>query len=102
MSRTLYEIMKPEIDEAIAKARIEAATEAATEAAAYAMEKGMERGIEKGMEKGLLEGRMEAVRATVERLLGRGGFSDEEIAEIAGTTVDEVRNVAAGLRMAPA
>lgn len=100
MSRTLYEIMKPEIDEAIAKARLEAATEAATEAAAYAMEKGMEKGMERGMEKGLLEGRMEAVRATVERLLGRGGFSDEEIAEIAGTTVDEVRGVAAGLRVA--
>lgn len=102
MGKTLYEIMKPEIDEAIAKARMEAATEAAAEAAAVGMERGMARGMEKGMargmEKGIREGRMEAVRATVRRLLGRGGYSEEEIADIAGTDVAEVRSIMASMQ----
>lgn len=114
--KTLREIMQPEIDEAVAKARLEAAVEAATEAGAIGMEKGMERGMEKGLKKGMergmkkgleqgleqgmeqgrQEGLRTATRAMVERLLRRGGFSEEEVADLAGTTVAEVRSIAQG------
>lgn len=74
MAKTLYEIMQPEIDEAIKKARAQA----------------------------IAEGAVEAARGVVERLIRRGGFSEEEIAELAGTTTAEVREIAASLQLSPA
>ncbi len=86
MGKTIYEVMKPEIDEAIAKARMEAVAE------------GTAFGMEKGMEKGMAM----AIRDTVRRLLQRGGYSDKEIAEIAGTDEAEVRAIAASMDVIPA
>ena len=86
MGKTIYEVMKPEIDEAIAKARMEAVAE------------GTAFGMEKGMEKGMAM----AIRDTVHRLLQRGGYSDKEIAEIAGTDEAEVRAIAASMDVIPA
>lgn len=101
MAKTLYEIMQPEIDAAIAAARLEAAADAA----ALGMERGLEQGLEKGLQKGLekgkqlgaIEARAETIRATIVRMLDRGGFSPEEIADLAGSTVEEVHDVAASL-----
>lgn len=98
MYKTLREIMGPKFDEELAQARLEAATKAAAEAGAAGMAKGMAKGIEQGMEQGreegLERGKKAAIRATVERLLRRGGFSNEEVAELAGTTVSEVCQIA--------
>ncbi len=92
MYKTLREIMgtDPRFFEELAQVRLEAATEAAVEAGAKAMEKGMERGMEA------------AARATVERLVRRGGFTDEEIAELAGTTTAEVRKITESMQAAVA
>lgn len=67
------------------------------EAEAEGRAEGRAEGMERGVEIGTREGRMEAIRATVRRLLCRGGYSDAEIAEIAGTDEAEVRAVAASL-----
>lgn len=91
MGKTLYEIMKPEIDEAVAKARHEAIKEGLAE--------GMAEGLEKGMELGSKEGRREATAATVRRMLNRGGFSEAEIAELSGATLDDVRELAAAMAL---
>lgn len=79
MIPALYEIMKPEIDAAI--------------------EQGVERGMKQGMEQGIERGMERGIRAVIERMLRRGGFSQEEIADIAGTTPEEVQNVAAALHL---
>ena len=76
----------------IAAGRLEAATEAAAEAAA--------RGMEKGIHQGVVEGRAQTIRAIIARMLDRGGFITEEIADIAGATSEEVRSVAASLNIA--
>lgn len=86
MYKTLLELMQPEIDKAVAKAREEAIAEGAM--------KGMERGMEQGAQKG----QAKAIQGVVGRLLARGGYSEEDIADIAGTTVENVREIEAGLR----
>ena len=75
----------------IAAARLEAATEAAEAAA---------RGMEKGIQQGVVEGRAQTICAIIARMLDRGGFTTEEIADIAGATSEEVRSVAASLNIA--
>lgn len=87
MSRTLYEIMKPEIDEAVRQGREQAMKEGLRE--------GLAAGLEQGLERGRTQGLNEGIRATVERMLDRGDFSEEEIAQLAGTTVERVRAIAA-------
>ena len=47
-------------------------------------------------------GKTMAIRDTVRRLLQRGGYSDKEIAEIAGTDEAEVRAIAASMDVIPA
>lgn len=96
MYKTLREIMSqdPRFQQELAQARLEAATEAAAEAAATASVRGMEKGMERGM--------AVAARATVERLLRRGGFSEEEVAELAGTSTQEVRQIANSMQAAMA
>lgn len=85
MAKTLYEIMKPEIDEAIEKARMEAIAEGT----AFGMEKGLETGKELGT--------AEAVQSVVRRFLTRGGFSPEDIAEISGATLEEAQALQASM-----
>lgn len=81
MYKTLRDLMGPRFEKELAQARLEAATEAA----AGTSIKGVERGFEM------------ATRDTVERLLHRGSFSNAEIAEIAGTTEAQVRQIADSL-----
>lgn len=57
------------------------------------IEKGMEKGIEKGIEKGMEKGMELTQYDTVVRLIQSGRFSDEEIAEFAGVTVEYVQQV---------
>lgn len=98
MAKTLYEIMQPEIDEAIEKARAQAIAEGAVLGA----EQARAQGIAQGIEQGKLIGAVEAVRGMVERLIRRGGFSEEEIAELAGLSASEVHDMAVSLRLSPA
>lgn len=117
MGKSLYEIMKPEIDEAIAKARVEAIREGHAEGRAEGLTEGRAEGLAEGRAEGLTEGlaegraegltkgraegltkgRAEAIRAMVGRLLNRGGFSNEEIADLAGTSVEEVCSIASNM-----
>ena len=87
MGKSLYEIMKPEIDEAVRQGREQAMKEGLRE--------GLAAGLEQGLERGRAQGLNEGIRATVERMLDRGDFSEEEIAQLAGTTVERVRAIAA-------
>ena len=87
MGKSLYEIMKPEIDEAVRQGREQAMKEGLRE--------GLAAGLEQGLERGRTQGLNEGIRATVERMLDRGDFSEEEIAQLAGTTVERVRAIAA-------
>lgn len=65
-----------------------------------ATEKGLREGLEKGRREGMEEGRREGMREgvlqekseTVQRMLSKG-FSVEDIAEIAGLTIEEVRKL---------
>lgn len=57
------------------------------------IEKGMEKGMEKGLEKGVEKGMELNQHETVVRLIQSGRFSDEEIAEFAGVTVEYVQQV---------
>ena len=95
MGKSLYEIMKPEIDEAVRQGREQAMKEGLREGLAAGLEQGLEQGREQGLEQGRTQGLNEGIRATVERMLNRGDFSEEEIAQLAGTTVERVRAIAA-------
>ena len=95
MGKSLYEIMKPEIDEAVRQGREQAMKEGLREGLAAGLEQGLEQGREQGLEQGRTQGFNEGIRATVERMLNRGDFSEEEIAQLAGTTVEHVRVIAA-------
>lgn len=57
-------------------------------ARAEGMELGMQRGVEQGIEQGLQKGKVEIAR----RMLSKGS-SDEDIAEMTGLTVDEVKSL---------
>lgn len=75
MAMTLLELMKPEID----RARSEG------------IEEGLERGIARGMRRGMELGRTDTAR----RMLGLGGFSHEQIAEVTGLSLAEIESIAA-------
>ena len=79
MAMTLLELMKPEID----RARSEG------------IEEGLERGMVRGMRRGMELGRAEVARDTARRMLGLGGFSREQIAEVTGLSLAEIESIAA-------
>lgn len=90
MYKTLYEILQPRIDKDIQKAREEARVEGAIQ--------GMTEGMKEGMKQGTTEGRKDAIRGVVGRLIARGGYTEEDISDITGTPVDDVRAIIEDLR----
>lgn len=98
MGKSLYEIMKPEIDEAVTKARIAAIKEGFAEG----MSEGIDCGMKKGMQQGMQQGRLDAMRDVVRRMLSRPGFSEKDICDLSGATPEEVRSIAASLEAIPA
>jgi len=54
------------------------------------LEQGEARGMEKGFEKGMEKGREEATLAFARRLLASGGMSTEQVAEMAGISVQRL------------
>ncbi len=57
-------------------------------------EAGVEQGIEKGLAQGIERGEKQASVKTATRMLQMGGFSLEQIAEISGLSVDEIKGLA--------
>ena len=62
------------------------------EAKEEGLEQGLEQGIEQGLERGRQEGKLEAKLELVPRMLARG-FTVEEVAELLGLEVEQVRQV---------
>lgn len=88
MAKTLYEIMKPEIDAAIEEGKRQAA------------EEGVAEGRRQGVQQGLREGRAEAIRTVVARMLGRGCFTNEEISDLTDASLEEIQAVAVSMQPA--
>ena len=60
------------------------------------MAKAEEEGIEKGKIEGMLEGKTESSLATAKRMLAKGKYSVDEIAEVTDLPVEKVRELAEG------
>ena len=56
-------------------------------------EAGVEQGIEKGLAQGIERGEKQASVKTATRMLQMGSFSLEQIAEISGLSVDEIKGL---------
>ena len=56
-------------------------------------EEGRQEGLLEGRQEGLLEGRQENMNAIARRMLTAGRYALEEIAEISGLSLDEVRKL---------
>ena len=54
-------------------------------------------GIVKGIEKGIVQGKLERLSEIARNLLAQKILSTEEIAEVTGLSLDEVREIADGL-----
>ncbi len=106
MGKSLYEIMKPEIDEAVAKARVAAIKEGFAEGMSEGYDSGMKKGLDAGMQQGkelgAKEGRLEAIQAVVKRMLSRPGFTQQDICDLSGATPEEVRRIADSMGVVPA
>ena len=63
------------------------------EAKEYGIEEGLERGLEQGLEQGLAKGHLERNTAFVQNLLRKTKFTQKEIAELAGVTIEFVREI---------
>ena len=97
MAKTLYEIMKPEIDEAIEQGKKQAIEQGLAEGRA----EGLAAGRTEGLAAGRTEGRADAICTVVTRMLERGGFTQEDISDITGASLEEVQNIAASLQSSP-
>ena len=84
--RDAYNIQMTAIEEGLAEGFEKGMKEGMKEG----MAKGMAEGLTKGMAEGLTKGRMEERAAIVKRLLS-SGMPEEQIAEILGISVDELR-----------
>ena len=60
------------------------------------MAKAEEEGIEKGKIEGMLEGKTESSLATAKRMLAKGKYSVDEIAEVTDLPVEKVKELAEG------
>lgn len=63
------------------------------EAKEYGIEEGLERGLEQGLEQGLAKGHLERNTAFVQNLLRKTKFTQREIAELAGVSIEFVKEV---------
>ena len=54
-------------------------------------------GIAKGIEKGIVQGKLERLSEIARNLLAQKILSTEEIAEVTGLSLDDVREIADGL-----
>jgi flagellar biosynthesis/type III secretory pathway protein FliH len=60
------------------------------------LKEGLNEGLKKGIEQGLNEGLTESMRAIALRMLDAGKYALDEIAQISGLSLDEVKKLKTG------
>ena len=82
VAMSIFEYDKVEEEKKLRKAEFEAG-----------VEQGIEQGIEKGLAQGIERGEKQASVKAATRMLRMGSFSLEQIAEISGLSVDEIKGL---------